>query len=288
MSHTPPILTVLSRRHALALGLGVASSAWTGCTHAPEYRPQRGQMGKDVMWLPTSERLTEKMLQLAEVGPQDLLFDLGAGDGVIPIYAARTRGLRAVGIEYNPKLAEHARRNVQGAGLQDRVRIVTGDIFVEDFSAATVVTLYLLPELNQQLRPTLLQMKPGTRVVSNTFDMGDWEPDASHEEGRESALMWVIPASVAGTWALQYPERRWNMSLELRQRYQKVGGQLWIDGVAQSILGAQLRGAELRFVFIGPDEGTYSVQARINGTTLTASVVSYGLSHDLHGQRVKG
>lgn len=278
----------LSRRHALAWSLAVASSAWTGCAMTPEYRPQRGQMGKDVMWLPTSERLTEKMLQLAEVGPQDLLFDLGAGDGVIPIYAARTRGLRAVGIEYNPKLAEHARLNVQRAGLQDRVRIITGDIFAEDFSAATVVTLYLLPELNQQLRPTLLQMKPGTRVVSNTFDMGDWEPDASHEEGRESALMWVIPSSAAGTWALQYPERRWNMALELRQRYQKVGGQLSIDGVVQPILGAQLRGAELRFVFIGPDEGTYSVKALIDGSALKAEVMSYGRSNELLGQRVKG
>ena len=275
----------LNRRLALAWGLGLATSGLVGCAQTETYLPKRGQMGKDVMWLPTSEKLTEKMLQLAEVGPQDLLYDLGAGDGIIPIYAARSRGVRAVGIEYNPKLAEHAQRNVQKAGVADRVRIITGDIFVEDFSQASVVTMYLLPEINQQLRPTLLNMKPGTRLVSNSFDMGDWEPDARFEEGRESALMWVVPAQVAGTWDLSYPERRWRMTLELRQRYQKVGGQIWIDNMSQPILGASLRGSALQFVFIGPDEGTYSVQAQMDGSKMRAEVLSYGVSHDLNGQR---
>ncbi|MDI9331498.1 MAG: class I SAM-dependent methyltransferase [Alphaproteobacteria bacterium] len=274
---------LLTRRRALTLGLAATLS---GCAATPEYKPQRGQMGKDVMWLPTSERLTEKMLQMAGAGPQDLLYDLGAGDGVIPIYAAKTRGLRAVGIEYNPKLAQHARNNVVRAGLSDRVRIITGDIFVEDFSQATVVTMYLLPELNQQLRPTLLTMKPGTRLVSNSFDMGDWEPDASHEEGRESALMWVVPAPVAGRWTLNMPERRWTMTLDLSQRYQKIGGQLSIGGVTQPVLGASLRVDELQWVFIGPDEGSYSVRTRVSGSEMKGEVSSYGVTHPMGGRKL--
>jgi SAM-dependent methyltransferase len=255
-----------------------------GCASPPEYKPQRGQMGKDVMWLPTSVRLAEQMMQMAQVGPGDVLVDLGAGDGVIAIHAAKTRGIQAIGIEYNPRLAEHARDNAAKAGVAERVQIITGDIFVEDFSRASVVTMYLLPELNHQLRPTLLAMKPGTRLVSNTFDMGDWEPDAQFEEGRESALMWVVPAPVQGPWTLELPERRWAMALNLDQRHQKVGGTLTIDGRTQAILGASLRGPELRFVFLGPDQGTYSVRAQVQGKTLRGEVTGHGVTHTITGQ----
>jgi hypothetical protein len=273
-----------NQRRALTLGLCVASLLLGGCASAPDYKPQRGQMGKDVMWLPTSERLAEKMLQMARVVPGDVLVDLGAGDGVIPIHAAKTRGIQAIGIEYNARLAEHARQNAVKAGVADRVQIITGDIFVEDFSQASVVTMYLLPELNQQLRPTLLTMKPGTRIVANSFDMGDWDPDEQFEEGRESALMWVVPAPVQGHWTLQFPERRWAMTLQLHQRYQKIGGTLMIEGQAQPILGASLRGPELHFVFIGPDEGTYSVRMQAQGPALKGEVTSYGVAHEISGQ----
>lgn len=255
-----------------------------GCASAPDYKPQRGQMGKDVMWLPTSERLAEKMMQMAQVGPGDVLVDLGAGDGVIAIHAAKTRGIQAIGIEYNPRLAEHARQNAAKAGVADRVQIITGDIFVEDFSRASVVTMYLLPELNHLLRPTLLAMKPGTRLVSNTFDMGDWEPDAQFEEGRESALMWVVPAQVQGPWVLQLTDRPWAMAMNLDQRHQKVGGTLTIEGQTQAILGASLRGPELRFVFLGPDQGTYSVRAQVQGKTLRGEVTGHGVTHTITGQ----
>ncbi len=273
------------RRLALTLSLCALVCGLQACASAPDYKPQRGQMGKDVMWLPTSERLAEKMLQMAQVGPGDVLVDLGAGDGVIPILAAKTRGVQAIGIEYNAKLAEHARHKAAQAGVADRVQIITGDIFVEDFSRASVVTLYLLPELNQQLRPTLLAMKPGTRIVANSFDMGDWEPDAQFEEGRESALMWVVPAQVQGSWRLALPERRWDMKLQLSQRYQKVGGTLWVEGQAQPLLGASLRGSELRFVFVGPDEGSYSVRMQVQGSAMRGEVTSYGVTHEITGQR---
>ena len=272
------------RRDTLTLGLCGLMLLLAGCASAPDYKPQRGQMGKDVMWLPTSERLAEKMLQMAQVGPGDVLVDLGAGDGVIAIHAAKTRGIQAIGIEYNARLAEHARQNAAKAGVADRVQIITGDIFVEDFSRASVVTMYLLPELNQQLRPTLLAMKPGTRLVSNSFDMGDWEPDAQFEEGRESALLWVVPAPVQGLWTLELPERRWAMTLNLSQRHQKVGGTLTIEGQTQAILGASLRGPELRFVFIGPDEGSYSVRVQVQGKSLRGEVTSYGVAHEILGR----
>jgi 2-polyprenyl-3-methyl-5-hydroxy-6-metoxy-1,4-benzoquinol methylase len=141
------------------------------------YEPVRGQAGKDVIWIPTPAGLIDKMLSAAKVTPQDRLFDLGAGDGIIAITAARQYGTTSVGIEYNPDMAQFARRKVAEAGMADKVKIITGDIFQEDFSSATVVTLYLMPHLNLKLRPLLLKMKPGTRVVSHAFTMGDWEPD---------------------------------------------------------------------------------------------------------------
>jgi hypothetical protein len=151
----------------------------SACSSVPTstYAPKLGQMGKDVMWLPTRDELVTQMLTAAQVSPEDEVVDLGAGDGKIAIAAARQFGARAWGIEYNKDLAALAQRNAEKAGVAGRVRIVQGDIFKEDFSRASVVTLYLLEELNEQLRPTLLGMRPGTRVVSNTFGMGDWEPD---------------------------------------------------------------------------------------------------------------
>ena len=141
------------------------------------FKPVKGQVGKDVMWLPTPQDMVDKLLTVAEVTPKDIVYDLGAGDGVISITAAKRFGARSVGIEYDQKMADFARKNTQLAGVADKVKIIRGDIFVEDFSEATVVTLYLLPELNLQLRPTLMKMKPGTRIVSNTFDMQEWTPD---------------------------------------------------------------------------------------------------------------
>ena len=154
------------------------SLAFASTTPAPaEYQPKVGQEGKDVIWVPTPESLIEKMLAAAKVTDKDKVFDLGAGDGIIAITEARKHGAQSVGIEFNPDMAQFARRKVAEAGMTDKVKIITGDIFQEDFSAATVVTLYLMPHLNLKLRPIVLNMKPGTRVVSNTFNMGDWEPD---------------------------------------------------------------------------------------------------------------
>ncbi len=169
---------------------------------AKEYEPQVGQKGKDVVWVPTAQALVDKMLDMAKVTPSDYVIDLGSGDGRTVITAAQ-RGAKALGIEYNPEMVELSKRNAAKAGLGDKVTFVKGDIFESDFSQATVLTLFLLPDLNVKLRPTILNMKPGTRVVSNSFSMGDWQADdtVGANEGCTSfcrAYFWVVPARVQG------------------------------------------------------------------------------------------
>ncbi len=242
------------------------------------YVPQRGQMGKDVMWLPTSDDLVFKMLDAAKVGPQDELVDLGAGDGKIPIAAARQFGARAWGIEYNKDLAALAQRNAQRAGVAERVSIVHGDIFKEDLSKATVVTMYLLEELNAQLRPTILAMKPGTRVLSNTFSMGDWEPDQVIRVTNGTGYFWTVPANVAGLWTLSGLDEKGNATLKLDQNFQRLGGTLTLQGKTQNLLGARMHGAELHFSFINADGQLKAVKVLVNGQVLSGEVTGpYGM-----------
>ena len=250
------------------------------CTSLPPetYTPKLGQMGKDVMWLPTRDELVTQMLTAARVGPEDEVVDLGAGDGKIPIAAARQFGARAWGIEYNKDLAALAQRNAQRAGVADRVRIVHGDIFKEDFSKATVVTLYLLEELNAQLRPTILAMRPGTRVVSNTFSMGDWEPDQVIRVGTNTGYFWTVPAVVAGQWTLQGLDRRGPTRLQLTQRHQRVGGTLAWGTQVQPVLGARIDGADLHFSFINAEGQLQAAKLQVQGQTLAGELVGpYGM-----------
>ena len=242
------------------------------------YSPKRGQNGKDVMWLPTGDDLIVKMLQAAKVGPQDELVDLGAGDGKIPIAAARHFGARAWGIEYNKDLAALAQRNAQRAGVADRVRIVHGDIFKEDFSKATVVTMYLLEELNAQLRPAILAMKPGTRVLSHNFSMGDWEPDEVITASNTTGYFWTVPANVAGLWSLSGLDEKSLATVKLDQSFQRLGGSLSMRGKTQNVLGARMEGAMLHFSFINEDGLLKSVKALVNGNALSGEVTGpYGM-----------
>jgi hypothetical protein len=250
------------------------------CSSLPPetYAPRLGQMGKDVMWLPTRDELVTQMLQAARVTPDDEVVDLGAGDGKIPIAAAVQFGARAWGIEYNKDLAALAQRNAQRAGVVDRVRIVHGDIFKEDFSKATVVTLYLLEELNAQLRPTILAMRPGTRVLSNTFSMGDWEPDQVIRAGTNTGYFWTVPAVVQGRWAVQGLGMAKTAVLSLAQKHQRLGGSLSLDGQVQTLLGARVDGADLHFSFVNAEGLLKSVKAQVNGTVLQGEVTGpYGM-----------
>jgi len=265
------------------------------CTSLPSetYTPKLGQMGKDVMWLPTRDELVTQMLAAARVGPDDEVVDLGAGDGKIPIAAARQFGARAWGIEYNKDLAALAQRNAQRAGVAERVRIVHGDIFKEDFSKATVVTMYLLEELNAQLRPTILAMKPGTRVLSNTFSMGDWEPDQVIRAGTNTGYFWTVPANAAGQWTVQGLDRRGPVRLQLTQRHQRVGGTLTLGTQVQPLLGARIEGDQLHLSFINADGQLQAAKLQVQGQTLAGELVGpYGMVEvqpevvKLSGQRV--
>src|SRR5262245_31905861 len=197
---------------ALLLGYGLARAQ-----PAKEYEPSVGQEGKDVVWVPTPQALVDKMLDMAKVTPQDYVIDLGSGDGRTVITAAKL-GAKALGIEYNPDMVELSKRNAAKEGVGDKAAFVQGDIFESDFSKATVVTMFLLPRLNLKLRPILLDMKPGTRVVSNTFDMGDWQADQVVRATGEctsycQAYLWIIPAKADGTWQMGESE------LTLEQQY---------------------------------------------------------------------
>ena len=248
------------------------------------YQPTLGQMGKDVMWLPTPKALVDNMLNMAQVTDQDLLYDLGAGDGVIAITAAQKHGARAVGIEYNPKLAAYAQQKVVEAGVQDKVRIIQGDIFQTDFSQATVLTLYLLPEINYQLRPTILKMKPGTRVVSHDFDMVEWEPDAITQTPRSRALMWVVPADVAGEWTFQ-PSQGAPFEVRFAQIFQRIGGVRRWGGQEQALVGAQLQADRLSFQYVAADQSIHTVKATVQGQRMQGQDMSLGQTVTITAQR---
>ena len=236
------------------------------------YRPRLRQPGKDVMWLPTPDAMVERMLRMAKTTSADIVYDLGAGDGRLPIAAARDFGATAVGIEYDRDLAALARRSAERAGVAGKVTIIAGDIFKEDFSRATVVTLYLLPDLNQQLRPQLLAMKPGTRVVSHAWDMGEWEPDATVRTGDGEAFLWIVPARVEGRWTVRDDSGFFVGDLELTQQFQRVGGTLSLRGRTQPVLGPYVDGEYLGFTFVDLDGGVRSVRARIDGGSLSGSL----------------
>jgi hypothetical protein len=224
-----------------------------------EYQPQIGQEGKDVIWVPTPQALVEKMLDLAKVTAQDYVIDLGSGDGRTVIAAAK-RGARALGIEYNPDMVELSKRNAAKAGVSDRVNFAKADLFESDFSPAQVITMFLLPDINLRLRPKLLDMKPGTRVVSNSFTMGDWKADetAVVKEGCASyctAHLWIVPAKIDGTWKLDQGE------LTLKQTYQQFSGSMSSSGIAFPLTDTKLSGDRISFTARGVK---YSGQVRGN------------------------
>jgi hypothetical protein len=263
----------LSRILLSALLISGMNLAYSTTPAAPTYTPVQGQAGKDVIWIPTPEGLIDKMLTAANVTHQDKVFDLGAGDGIIAITAARKYNAQSVGIEFNPDMAQFARRKVAEAGLNDKVRIITGDIFQEDFSSATVVTLYLMPHLNMKLRPTLLKMKPGTRIVSHAFTMGDGEPDETMSYRHSVGYFWVVPAQVEGAWVMNGMDGG-PIRLNMSQSFQNIGGTLTRGGQTFAMLGARLRGDEVKFQFITPDRKVHAFSGRVDGRRLTGNVVS--------------
>ena len=270
--HRSSVHTAVARTTVALLFLALALPA-SAQPQAPDaYNPSVGQAGKDVVWVPTPDAVVTRMLEAVKTTKDDIVYDLGSGDGKIPIAAAKIYGAKATGIEYNPEMAEFARRNVKREGVEQQVNIITGDIFVEDFSKATVVTMYLLPQLNVKLRPTILAMKPGTRVTSHQFDMGDWEPDQHLKVESRDAFVWIVPAPVAGEWSLKDEREVLSATINLVQRYQRLGGTVTVAGKTQPLLGAWMDGDKLGFSFIDSDDKLQSARMSVAGSSMTGAL----------------
>ena len=240
---------------------------------AAQFQPQVGQAGKDVIWVPTPDDVVERMLTMAQTGPNDIHFDLGAGDGKIAIAAAKKFGARATGVEYNPDMVKHANANAQAAGVagagKGQATIRHGDIFATDFSSATVITLYLLPALNMKLRPQLLSMRPGTRVVSHSFSMEDWEADEISTLDGRRAYFWLVPANVMGSWNLDAGGQKLDVAFE--QTFQKVSGTVSLGAIHAGLRDARLRGANISFAYLDQNAMRRDFSGRVTGGKMEGS-----------------
>ena len=262
-------------RYALILLLSATASGLFAQANKPvyEYEPEEGQEGKDVVWVPTPDELVNAMLDIAKVTSADLLIDLGSGDGRTVIAAAK-RGAHAIGIEFNPDMVKLSVDNAKKEGVSDKTEFLTMDLYEYDLSKATVITMFLLPEINLKLRPRLLELKPGTRIVSNTFTMGDWEADyeATTKENWNSwnnALLWIVPANVEGTWKLG------EGVLKLTQEFQMVYGTFKNGTKSSSVHDGRLRGDEITFNI---DGNTYS--GRIKDNKMAGTLTNGGSKSD--------
>jgi hypothetical protein len=240
-----------------------------------EYTPQVGQEGKDVIWVPTPQALVEKMLDMAKLTPKDIHYDLGSGDGRTVITAAK-RGVSAVGVEYNPDMVKLSERAAAKEGVADKAKFIHGDIFQTDFSHANVLTLYLLPSLNVKLRPTILKMKPGTRVVSHAFSMDDWQADQTENVEGRTAYLWIVPANVEGTWRWSVTPGQKETEMVLRQQYQHVEGLVRLDnGKMGRMRNVLLRGDQITFSIHELTGASSTVRrdytGRVSGNTMQGS-----------------
>ena len=249
--------------------LALAAGLWVNAQQAQQFEPKVGQAGKDVVWVPTSQTLVNKMLDMVAVTPEDYVIDLGSGDGRTVITAAK-RGARALGIEYNPDMVELSKQNAAKEGVSDRATFLKADLFESDFSQATVITMFLLPEINLKLRPKILDLKPGTRIVSNSFTMEDWEADETATVNEDctswcTALFWIVPAKVEGTWRMPQGE------IAFMQTFQMLSGTLTTSAGGRPFTGGRLRGAQISFTVNGAQ-----YTGRVNSNTMAGTVTSGG------------
>ncbi len=245
-------------------------------------------LGEEVPYIRTPQSVVDKMLDLAGVGPDDFLIDLGSGDGRIVIAAAQKRGARGFGVEIDPTLVDASNEAARKAGVADRAQFYARDLFETDLREATVITMYLLPAVNLQLRPRILELRPGTRVVSHDWDMGEWQPDARIVlEGlnkpvmpvqASTAYLWIVPAKAAGSWNLRFEDSGEALEIEFAQRFQELSGiarQSGGGGGGRTLLqSAHLRGAEIRFAVIdGTRRPAPPIQffGRVYGDTMQGS-----------------
>jgi phospholipid N-methyltransferase len=243
---------------ALALSVSLAG-ALAHAQPAKEFQPEVGQAGKDVVWVPTPQSLVDKMLDMAKLTPKDYLIDLGSGDGRTVITAAK-HGSKALGIEYNPDMVELSKRNAAKEGVSDKASFMKADLFESDFSQAQVITMFLLPSINIKLRPKILNLRPGTRIVSNTFDMEEWKPDETATvEGCTNwctAHLWIVPAKVDGSWKAAQGD------LTIKQTFQNISGTLK-NGTAVTPINGKLNGNQITFT-----AGGTQYTGQVNGNSI--------------------
>jgi SAM-dependent methyltransferase len=258
------------RQSLLMLSLSIiATGVFAQAAASAEYEPRFRQEGKDVVWVPTCQELVDKMLDMAKVTAQDYVIDLGSGDGRTVITAAK-RGAHALGIEYNPDMVELSKRNAAKEGVTDKTQFIEADLFKSDLSQATVITMFLLTEINVSLRPRILNLKAGTRIVSNTFTMGGWTADQNATvEGNDcgdyyTALLWIIPAKVEGRWKLPEGE------LTLKQSFQTFSGRLKSGANITRVKG-KLNGDLITFSI-----GNANYTGRVSGSTMQGTAESGG------------
>jgi hypothetical protein len=259
--HAAHLLTALLATAVLALPIAAPAAD-------SEYTPHVGQEGKDVIWVPTPQALVDKMLDMAKLTAKDIHYDLGSGDGRTVITAAK-RGAQAFGVEFNPEMAKLSERNAAKEGVSDRAKFINGDIFQTDFSHATVVTLYLLPSLNLKLRPTILKMKPGTRVVSHAFTMDEWQADQTENVEGRTAYLWIVPALVDGTWKMPGGE------LTFKQSFQMITGTLK-QGDRESVFKGRLSGDQISFTLVDTDGARREFSGRVSGSAMQGVVKQPG------------
>lgn len=259
----------MKRLHSVRWLVGVIAfsfaiaGAYAQVGESGEFQPQVGQAGKDVVWVPTQQDLVDRMLDMAKVTPQDYVIDLGSGDGRTVITAAK-RGARSLGIEYNPEMVELSIRNAAKEGVSGKATFIKADLFETDFSEATVITMFLLPSINLKLRPKLLELKPGTRIVSNSFTMEEWTADDTVVLPENcvtwcTAYLWIIPAKVNGKWRLSDGE------LTINQEFQKISGTLLSGGKSTQIYG-KVTGYNLAF-----DAAGIEYSGQVNGSTISGT-----------------
>lgn len=238
-----------------------------------EFKLQIASHGKDVMWFPTKVEMTDEMFKMAKIRQGDLIYDLGSGDGVIPIEAAKKYGVRAVGIEYNADLVALSNRNAERAKVTNLVTFKQGDIFKEDFSQATVLTLYLGDSLNMKLKPQILKMKAGTRVLSNTFRMESWIPDQEIKvSSGEMAYLWIVPAQIDGNWEFSGIPNMENARVKILQKKQFFEGSIYDRNLLKSNFDiGRINGENLEFEFVN-DASKYVFKGRITGSEIIGTL----------------
>jgi SAM-dependent methyltransferase len=237
--------------------------------------PQLGQVSKDSVWVPTPERMIRRMLQLADTTPNDLVVDLGAGDGRIPIHAAKHFGARAVGVELEGNLVRVARDTARAQGVSHLAQFVQQDLFEADLSKATVVALYISPGVMERLKPRLLGLKPGTRVVSHHFTLGDWEADETVRVEGRTGYLWVVPAQLGGSWTVRIPGEDFVLRVEQQHQVVRTSGER--AGRPVNVIGARLRGTELQFTSFDRDGNVRYFEGRVADGRLVGSSSGPGI-----------